>query len=190
MLSRQELADKIREIHIGSQSGVMSVVTDKGRSVSLRFFEGRLTKIQSRGSDLQHAIGLLVHADQMKFNFVESSVTEEPTQMPALYIVELLENGPSAEITGFQTQEMPAVDDVTEPQRGNTGVDRQTLQRILTEMALVHIGPIAEMLVEQAIADNSTFELIIQEIADNIPSADDARTFRNDARKRIKDRNE
>lgn len=185
MSTRQELADKIKEIHTGAQSGVMSVVTEQGRSVSLRFFEGRITRIQSRGSDLQHAIGLLVEAEDLKFNFVESTVKEEPDQMPAMYIVELLEKGPSAEtIAAIETQEMQ---EVSEPQQAaDASVDRNTLKRVLTELALVHVGPIAELLVEQALANSNTPELIIREISDNIPSENDARNFRTEARKRIK----
>ena len=185
MPTRQELADKIKEIHTSAQSGVMSVVTEQGRSVSLRFFEGRITRIQSRGSDLQHAIGLLVEAEDLKFNFVESTVNEEPDQMPAMYIVELLEKGPTEDsIAAIETQEMQ---EVSEPNlAASASIDRATLKRVLTELALVHVGPIAELLVEQALSNSDTPELIIREISDNIPSENDARTFRTEARKRIK----
>ena len=187
MISRHALAAKIKDIHTSALSGVMSVVTDQGRSVSLRFFEGRITRIQSRGSDLQSALALMVQADDIKFNFVESTVAEEKESLPALYVVELLEEGPEADTTAIDTTETPSVEDVTIPQANpKPVVDRRTLKRVLTELALVHIGPMAEMVVEDAINENSTFEQIINAIAENIPLESDARTFRIDARERIK----
>lgn len=135
---------------------------------------------------MRNALGLLVHADQVKFNFVESSVAEEADLMPALYIADLLEKGPATASTPMETTESVALEDVTVPQAPSPGVDERTLKRVLAELALVHIGPIADIVVEQAITENNTFELIINAIAENIPTESDARTFRNEARQRIK----
>ncbi len=187
MTTRYMLAAKIREIHTSAQSGVLTVVTEQGRSVSLRFFEGRITRLQSRGSDMQNALGQLIHAEDLKFNFIESSVAEEPDLLPALYVVDLLEKGPTEQQTAIDTTETAAVEDITVPQANRPGVDSKTMQRVLSEISLVHIGPIADLVVEQAISENNTFELIINAIAENIPSETDARAFRNEARQRIKD---
>ena len=69
--------------------------------------------------------------------------------MPALYFVDLLEKG-LAGGTPDNEGESPESEDITIPQATSPGVDRRTLQRVLSELSLVHIGPMADMVVEQA----------------------------------------
>ncbi len=187
LVPKQELVAEIRQIVASQNSGVVSIVTDAQRSIVLRFLDGKLTHCNARGKGINGALDLLSQSTSLRFNFVAARGESRGELMPAGEFASLIEAG-STETSGAAavaaTASPPPAEMTTDSSLSDS--EKQLARETLTELSAEYIGPMAGMLVEQAIETGTSFESIINEIARTIPIDNDADEFRKRALVRIK----
>lgn len=185
LVAKQHLVDQIRQIVAQRDSGVLSIVTDAQRSVVLRFFEGRLTHSIARGKDIGEAVHALAQSQNIRFNFVAVRGENRQELMPAAELADLIESG-SAAASGQTTGSVVPTQATVKTGASLSDSDKRRVRDSLVELAVKHIGPMADLIIEQAIERSCSVEQIVDEIAMQIPDDTSADTFRKQALERIK----
>lgn len=183
-VSKQHLVDQIRKIVADRESGVLSIVTEAQRSVVLRFYEGRLTQTIARGKDVGEAIQLLAQSQSLRFGFVAAKGEIRKELMPAKELADRIEAGtPVVRQDGGSVLPTKPVADKGTP----FGDFKEELVReVLIELAVKHIGPMADLIIEQAIESSENLEELVDAVAMQIPDSAYAGTFRDLALERIR----
>ncbi|GAB4359001.1 MAG: hypothetical protein Kow006_27830 [Gammaproteobacteria bacterium] len=170
---KQKLVERIRQIKNNRESGVLSIVTDSGRSVVLRFLEGRVTHSNARGKSIQEALQVLAQSASLRFSFSPLKVEEGSELMPTDEFVDQIEAGAVAEATpGGETARLP--------------FDVERVRKILCDLAVAHIGPMTSLVVDEALQNANTLERVINTVARQIPNGIDAEAFRDQAWEKIR----
>ncbi len=152
------------------------IQTDASRAIVLRFSSGSLVRVNARGNSVEDAIRVLHTSADYKFSFSSIRVDRGAELMGVAEFIELLGQGSetsadTTEITDITAADgQPAAADIA-------GYNRDMLQKMLIQMSVEHIGPIASIVVEQAIDDGSSIEEIVNLIADQIPDHEAASQF-------------
>lgn len=160
---KQQLVDRIRQIKEKRESGVLSITTESGRSVILRFLEGRVTHSNAKGKGLQESMQVLAQSPTLQFSFAAT----------ADGFADLFEVGSASGGGGSAA-----------PTQQNFDEDR--VRKVLTELIVAHIGPMAAIVVDQAIANANTVERVVNAVAREIPNGIEAESFREKALEKLR----
>lgn len=80
---KQVLIEQIRRTVIDGKSGVFTILTDKKRSIMLRFSEGKLIHSHCRSRKVEDAISALNECDELTFNHSASQPKDQPELIAA-----------------------------------------------------------------------------------------------------------
>ena len=199
---RDQLVALIKRIFLRQESCVVTVVTEQEHNVVIGFSDGRLTRLTSRGQDTAQIVAWIRESNTLKFGVTGTVSDGEPDLMPVSDFLDLLDGRitevptPRSDdtIPAYPATEAPVTVDIDlppvqapvaapapSPVQGN-----QEIARILHDLAVEHIGPITDMVVEQAMHGSTRIEQIVTEVANNIPDRDIAANFRREASARIR----
>lgn len=185
-LSRRRLAKFIRQLAENTLSGAVIIQTEANRAIMLRFSSGKLVRVNARGNSAEDAIAVLKQSTEYKVSFSPMEVDSGSELLPLTEFLGRLaqDSEDTTEIT-FSEMLLGGGDSVVADH--SRDFNRNILRPMLVQLASVEIGPIATIVVDQAINDGSSIEEIINVIAKQIPSLDAASTFTAHALERAKE---
>ena len=163
-------------------SGSVTVLTDNNRAILLRFAAGKLIHVNARGNSAENAIEILRSSRNFRAKFAPLSEEVAPELMAINTFVEMLTAG------GKLSEKSDSSSlSTSEPARviNSQAIDIENIRTVLTDLSTEYIGPMAPMVVDQAIDEADTADGIIETIAVLIPDSEDAANFRALARKNI-----
>lgn len=175
-LSRRRLAKFIRQLAENALSGAVIIQTEAKRAIMLRFSSGKLVRVNARGNSAEDAIAVLKQSTEYKVSFSPMEVDSGPELLPLNEFLGRLAQG-SEDTTEITFSEMLLGGGDSLAADHSRDFNRNILRPMLVQLASVEIGPIASILVDQAINDGGSIEEIINVIARQIPSSDAASTF-------------
>lgn len=143
-----------------------------------RFFEGRVIHIHSRNRKFSGVINELNESHSLKFKFSAIAIEAKPEIVPSEKFLRLMSAGIGADQEN-STPAISATDDITPvilPAKSS-----EPVRLYLAKIASEYIGPIADMLVDEAFEDNDDITQAIEFIANMIPDPDQATSFRAEA---------
>lgn len=202
---KADLVNAIRVVARDADTGILTILTDSRRSVLLRFSEGRLVRVHCRSRDVGDAIAVLVECDQVKYTFVPAQLENRAEVMPVDSFLRALAPGAAEEvepavtaarvarpISPFDDESdlLPQFADLLESEDADrVGVDGNApppeLRDALTRLALNYVGPMAAILVDDAMEPFVSVSDSIQRIASMIPDDTQSRAFLQDANERF-----
>ncbi|MFT5112311.1 MAG: hypothetical protein ACI8P9_001635 [Parasphingorhabdus sp.] len=190
LVSKVDLFKQIQQVISSGETGFITILTDTRRSVLLQFSAGRLTHTNARSKDVADAIQVLNECDQVKFSYVAAPVENRPEVMPAESFLQLIDPGGDAGAGNFQAPSPIPTADFFMPEVGipsaapvvtaGNSVDN-SIASALTTLAIDYIGPIADLVVSEALSASPDVLGAINVIPSNILDADQAAEFRNAA---------
>ena len=198
MASKAELVAFLRAIIRRRESTVVTILTDKRRPVLLRFSNGDLTHTHARSKDVNEAIKVLSETSAFRFSSSPGLAENRPPLMDALAFVDAIETGsgvpqvqsraaPAASTTQTENLDdlIPGLSDaLKEADRldNSDTFEIQERRQQLEELAFNHLGPLAPIIVEEAMASANDLDAQIEYIAQQIPDDNAATAFREAAK--------
>lgn len=186
LVPKDELIRELKAIVARRDTGLVTVVTDLGRAVLLRFSQGNLVGAHSRTRDIGEAIGVLQEAERLRFAFAPGSADAgHPPVMPALAFIARVAEGGGAPASAPPLAPPPVRAEA--PSAASAGAAPVTAQARaeLERLAIDIIGPIAEFLVEEALEETDDLGVAVAAIARSIPDSAVAERFVREARRRL-----
>lgn len=175
-VGKSSLVDQINFIANSGKTGYLTILTNNRRSVLLCFFQGKLTQARARSRDVADAIDVLNSCDLVKFTYTDTKVKNfvEIMQIDVfLQMISLsMESGKRSLVLSSTRQ--PVSNDA-KPAVSSTMIS------LLSEVAASYIGPIADMVVQDAVSESDNFEEIVENIANTIPDVEAADKFKSEA---------
>lgn len=170
-VDKAQLFAQLTDIVENQETGFLTILTDTNRSVLLRFSRGKLTRLHSRSKEAGDAIQVLAESTMVKYTYVDAPEDDEPELMPATSFLQLIDPGnasaaPSARLVHVS---------------GGKLADEDPVKEQMIEIATEYVGVVAEMIVDEAFAENPEIGQVIKYVCDAIPDEKQANAFREDA---------
>ena len=179
--SKRQLIALIRRVVGEQQTGLVSILTDTKHAVILKFFEGRLIHLHSRTREIEDVVQVLNECEWVKFKFASVTMENRPEFMPIETFLQLIETEDSEDFTTDPTTTIPNAGSLTNVARGSR--ETEPLIELLVKIASEYVGPVADMVVEEAFENDDDPIRAIEYIAEMIPDTRHAADFRAEARK-------
>lgn len=194
LVPKDALIRQMREIALRNDTGLLSVVTDTGRAVLVRFSKGKIVGAHSRTKDIGEAVTVLLQAQNVRFAYVPSTSEGKREGIAELmpvgaFIEGIAPTSGGRNLTGpaHAPERPPAqtpVSRVPNPPTGSVGIS-QGARGILVDLCVEIVGPIAQFLVEEALETASTLRDAVEQIARSIPDRDVSSRFVGEVRRRL-----
>jgi len=183
-ISKNQLISLIRKVVGAQKTGLISILTDTQHAVLLKFAEGKMIHSYSRGRDIGDVIQVLNECNFVKFNFAPIHMENAPELMPIVNFIQLLEAGNSYDVDPDSSPTIPDMAAVAQIE-GSTENSKagELLRRLLINIAAEYVGPIADMMVDEALETSSDTDQVIEYIAEMIPDSKQSAEFRAEAYK-------
>lgn len=179
---KSELLDKIKNIIQRNQTGFLNILTNANKLVVFWFAKGKLTYASCITKNLEQAIAAITECQTVKFTFTQANTgSNMPELMAATKFLQALSAETSTDNTTHHqivASQQPAIpqDTTSKTLNGNA-----TFIQIFTTLTAEYIGPIADIIVQEAFTNTQTPEASIDYIAKIIPETDQAYAFKTDA---------
>lgn len=205
-VAKSRLVSDILEVARRADTGILTILTDTRRSVLLRFSTGKLVQVHCRSRDVGDAIVVLVGCDKVKYTFVPAREDNRAEVMPVDVFLRALAPGIGDDGTHFesitpvqgsataafdeQSDLLPQFADIFEAEDkdragADSGAPPPDLRDALTRVALNYVGPMATIIVDDAMEPFVSVSDSIQRIASMIPDEVQSRAFLEDANERF-----
>ncbi len=179
--SKRQLVALIRRVVSERQTGLVSILTDTKHAVLLKIFEGKLVHLHSRTRNIEDVVQVLNECEWVKFKFASVTMENRPEFMPIETFLQLIETEDSEDVTTDPAPAMPNAGSLTNVARGSR--ETEPLIELLVKIASEYVGPVANMVVEEAFENDDDPIRAIEYIAEMIPDSRHAADFRAEARK-------
>ncbi len=179
--TKSQLMHLIREVVGAKETGLVSVLTDTNHAVLLKFYAGKLIHLYSRTREIGDVVQVLNESQQVRFKFAHFSMEAEPELMPIESLLQLIETGNNEIVATKSSPNIPDNDVTIDV--GQSSSELEPIKELFTELASEYVGPIVDMLVDEAFENNNDPMQAIEFIADMIPDRDQAASFRSKAHK-------
>lgn len=180
-ITRAGLAGLIRQLADEKLSGAVIIQTDTRRAIVLRYSAGKLVRVNARGNSVDDVLAALQESEGYKFSFSPMNIDDGPELMPGPEFIQRLgiedaDAAGAAEGAGLLNAE-PAGNGAANGAGNSTASDDDFLRALLVQLAAAEIGPMAKMIVDQAIDSGQSVDGIIALVAENIPNPEAATRF-------------
>lgn len=182
--TKSQLINLIREVVGAKETGLVSVLTDTNHAVLLKFYAGKLIHLHSRTREIGDVVQVLNESGQVRFKFAHFLLEAEPELMPIESLLQLIETGNNEVVATKSSPKIPDNDVTTEVEQSSS--ELEPIKELLANLASEYVGPIVDMLVDEAFENNNDPMQAIEFIADMIPDRDQATSFRSKAHKATK----
>lgn len=169
-VSKSRLISLIKKVVSGHKTGLVSVLTDTQHAVLLKFAQGKLIHSYSRGRDVGDVIQVLNQSFSVKFKFAPIPMEDAPELMPIGTFIQLMEAGNSDDDETYTSLTIPNAS-------AQNSRSTELLKKSLTEITTEYLGPIAEMMVDEAFEGSSDPVLALEYIAELIPDEKQSAKF-------------
>jgi hypothetical protein len=187
-VAKLTFARHLRQVANRGENGAFTVLTDSGRSVLLRLTAGHITSSHCRGRDIEAAIAVLAASETLRYTFSRATPESRPTLIGIddflRRIDAFVEAGDTA-VAERPDARVPSPSPAAPASREEAPARGTTVREDLEALAVEMIGPVAQVVVEDALANNVTLQDAIEEIARAIPSVDVGNQFLAAARERF-----
>jgi hypothetical protein len=183
MVPKEDLIRNLNEIVARRDTGLLTIVTDSGRAVLLRFAHGSIVGAHSRTKDVGESIAVLAEAERVRFAFAPSAVdTKQPPLIPVAELIQAIHT-PTAAPAQLLAGGTPAVPQpAAPPPRMATSKEARVA---LEQLAIELVGPLGQMLVEEALETAPSLGIAVDVIAKSIPDRKVGDRFVQEAAKRV-----
>lgn len=183
---KQELVNQLRLTISKRGSGVVSIATDAQRAVVLRFLDGKLTHSNARGKGVGEALQVLAQSQTVRFSSVEARGNNRPEIMHAAEFADLIASGSTGVPTTASTGPIEESALAEAEPIFNSADKEETIKTVLYDLSAEHIGPMANLVIEQAIGSSHSLQRIVDSVAAQIPNRDAATNCRKQASEQLK----
>ena len=182
--TKSQLINLIREVVGAKETGLVSVLTDTNHAVLLKFYAGKLIHLHSRTREIGDVVQVLNESGQVRFKFAHFFLEAEPELMPIESLLQLIETGINEAVATKSPSKIPDNGVTTDVEQSSS--ELEPIKELFTRLASEYVGPIVDMLVDEAFENNNDPMQAIEFIADMIPDTDQAASFRSQAHKATK----
>lgn len=179
---KAEFARHLRSVADAAGNGAFIVLTAANTPVMIRLSGGEITTLHCRGYDVQKAIDTLAPSEQVRYSFSAVSAENKPS---LIEVSDFLEAIDAMVLPGDGGAPTPAGD--SEDRWLDEPVSEEAKEQLMA-LATEVIGPVAALIVEDALAQNTNLRATIDEIRAAIPETDAAERFVAIARERLSGR--
>ena len=172
--SKARLIALIRNIASEHESGIVSILTETKRSVLLKFSAGKLIHSYSRTRDIGEVIQLLNEGHFVKFNFAAIPRESGSELMPIEAFIQFIQTGDESD--NILQGSDPSSATPTSNREADYTVN--LVQELLINIASEYVGMVADIIVEEAFESRPDPFGAIEYIAEMIPDAVQAESFR------------
>lgn len=175
MVAKNEFARHLRQVADTRETGFFTIVTDSRRSVLLRVSAGRITSSHCRGRDIDEAIAVLAASREVRYTFATSAAEDKPELVDVDVFLRRIDAFVETDIFAFedgQVDDLPSPGAPATPQPLPSGERGGSVRGELETIAVDFLGPVGQVVVDDALADNSTLRATIGDIASSIPDDD------------------
>lgn len=185
----KDLVNELEQLCNAGKTGVFFIATKANRSAQLMMEDGKLVFIyffNKRGRD---GLKLMTQIKAGRFRFQDGPITAQPMDLPPTSeIIAFLRTAASgqepediaapavAPATGTTSEAAPSP-----AGEGLTAVQKDKLENLLA----VYIGPMAAIICEDHLDTVQDISAAIEALASEVPSADQAASFKNEAKKQL-----
>lgn len=206
-VSKNDLLRAIQGIASTADTGILTILTDTRRSVLLRFSHGKLVQVHCRSRDVGDAVTVINECVGLKYTFVPAQPEHRAELMPVDTFVRMLDPGwndvvaapprdAATSPSGFssaapndRTALLPPFADLLDEDESRTPTVGEgppaALREALTRVAMNFVGPMAPILVADAMDPWVSVSDTVERIASMIPDEAQARGFRDEALSRF-----
>ncbi len=149
------------------KTGYLSIVTDTSRAALLRFQQGKLVQSNVRSKNVSDAIQVINQCRQVKFTYADAPVDGHSDIMPMDTFLQLI-------LLEDDSQVPSSKEETAETEIAYSEA------RVLKDMAANYLGPIADFIVEEALANNENMLQAVQSITKSIPDPNQAGQFKSE----------
>ena len=174
--SKNQLVDLIKQIVEAEDTGLVSILTNTKHAVLLKFFLGKLIHIHSRTRDISDVIQVLNESEWVKFKFANITMENSSELMPIDTFLDLIDSGIDQSITTQPNYATTTPESVTNKTKID-GVSDQ-LNKALVEVTSEYLGPVAELMVDEAFELSNDPIQVIEYLAGMITESQRAAEFR------------
>ncbi len=174
--SKNQLVDLIKQIVETEDTGLISILTNTNHAVLMKFFEGKLIHIHSRTRDISDVIQVLNESEWVKFKFANITMENLSELMPVNTFLDLIDSGIDQSITTQPNYATTTPESVTNKTKID-GVSDQ-LNKALVEVTSEYLGPVAELMVDEAFELSNDPIQVIEYLAGMITESQRAAEFR------------
>ncbi len=178
------LTSELQRIRDDQLTGIVFIASSDNRSAQISFLDGVMVYAQCQGQKGRKAIDLIAQMPQVRFRFQKGPVPSSRIEMPSVEEVcaclHAVEKTDAVRIP--DTEKAP-------PQQGAAQISKEGAlslqeQRVIQEVLVECIGPMAMILCEDYLGKVKTVEEAIDTIANEIPAQQAAR-FREGVSRRL-----
>ncbi len=174
--SKNQLVELIKQIVETEDTGLISILTNTNHAVLMKFFEGKLIHIHSRTRDISDVIQVLNESEWVKFKFANITMENLSELMPVNTFLDLIDSGIDQSITTQPNYATTTSESVTNKTKID-GVSDQ-LNKALVEVTSEYLGPVAELMVDEAFELSNDPIQVIEYLAGMITESQRAAEFR------------
>jgi hypothetical protein len=189
-VAKLAFARHLRQVADSGENGAFTVVTDSGRSVLLRLSAGGITSSHCRSRDIEAAIAALAPSEAVRYTFTRLTPENKPELIGIDDFLRRIDAyvapGATPAVQHADTRG-PAPPTAAAPSRAGVPGRGTSIREDLEALAVDVIGPVAQVLVEEALANSDTVHGAIEMIARAIPNGEVGNRFRAAARDRFPD---
>jgi hypothetical protein len=158
------------------KTGLVSIATETGRSILLKFSLGVLIHSYSRNIDIRDFLKVVNESGHIKFDIAPIPVEEGTEILSGTQLLHLLQPEYSLEKQANTSQ------------AGGRSVSLklQSTRELLENIAAEYVGVAAEILVEESMDVSGSLDETIDKIASVIPNPEQSAAFRSSARQQIR----
>ncbi|WP_163338424.1 DUF4388 domain-containing protein [Desulfopila sp. IMCC35008] len=185
----RDLVNELEQLCSAQKTGVFFIATKANRSAQLMMEDGKIVFIyffNKRGRD---GLKLMTQIKAGRFRFQEGPINAKPMDLPPTpEIIDFLRSAASGtEAEGIaDTVEAPSLKKTDEPTASSAGAGLTPDQKDkLEDLLAVYIGPMAAIICEDHLDTAPDLNTAIEALASEVPSADQAASFRNEAQKKL-----
>lgn len=183
----KELVSELEQLCSAGKTGVFFIATKANRSAQLMIEDGNIIFLyffNKRGKD---GLKLMTQIKAGRFRFQDGPINAKPMDLPSTpEIIDFLRSAASGQEPDAvpETTVPPVATEKSEPVAAGGGLtpeQKDTLEDILA----IYIGPMAAIICEDHLDSAPDVDAAIEALAAEVPSADQAANFKNEAKNKL-----
>lgn len=185
----KELVNKLEQLCDSGKTGVFFVATKANRSAQLMMEDGKIVFIYFFNKRGRAGLKLMTQIKAGRFRFQDGPINAQPMDLPPTSeIIDFLRSAASGQEPEAPSgaAEAPPLKKADEPATSSTGAGLTPDQKDkLEDLLAVYIGPMAAIICEDHLDAAPDVNAAIEALASEVPSADQAASFKNEAQKQL-----
>lgn len=172
-VSFKEILAELHALHNQKATGILYITTDTNKSAQIIMDGGEIVFAYYANKLGEEALELLANTDAGRFRFQEGTFSGRSPLPPTLAILQFLGGG----------NDSPPQQGVTSAVQGLSLSDDK--RNVISKALATYVGPLAEIICQDHFETAKTLEEVIDLLASEIPSAQQAEEFKDTVVKQL-----